>query len=723
MSEGGNKPNSSLPEATLNEHQQRRLRVTCEHIDKMLSEVEEILNVASSKAAFPRYTLDISPVQRRTIEDYIARIRSQLVRVLDGQGIYGQRNPVSARHAIYTSLIFIDIVIEELKPRYMRGYGDVPESVARELNGIVGELEGLVVRLNRYLGAGPDENFKARLQRLEQTPEEMQLLSKIEEVVAELGLVEFRPTIEAILDRAEEKTFEIAVFGRVSSGKSSLLNAILGMEALPVGVTPITAVPTRIRSGPSPRAIVSLAERPAVTVEVERIAEFATEQQNPGNAKHVTRIVLELPAKRLKDGVTFVDTPGLGSLATTGAAETLAYLPRCDLGVVLIDAGSTLTPDDLQTIQTLKEATIPVTVLLSKADLLAPSDMGRVIQYVSQHIASECRLETAVHPVSVLESHREFLDRWFEEDILPLFARSQELKAASLRRKIGALRESIVLALRSRVRLAGKRLAPAESRIRGVEGRLRRATGKLEEAHAESEKDLDNVAQASSFLIKEAAGQIVIGWRFKGASVEVAEKTVREEILRVVEGWVQSLRKRLEALAAELLETLVESAETLDLPDVPAKEEFDSIARGIPPFDLANFNIKIRRPMLARLLGDGFSARRVAAQITDQGGSELDQALQVYSRLWKDWLHSMFKLLRARYESYADRYRAQAERSLRTKKLSSDEEQLILAALAKVGPDEVAKTREVSERDQAPEHGTQDQPNAVLQKGASHRST
>jgi len=57
------------------------------------------------------------------------------------------------------------------------------------------------------------------------------------------------------------------------------------------------------------------------------------------NAKHVARINVELPSPRLRDGVVFVDTPGLGSLASAGATETIAYLPRCDLGVALLDAG------------------------------------------------------------------------------------------------------------------------------------------------------------------------------------------------------------------------------------------------------------------------------------------------------------------------------------------------------------------------------------------------
>ncbi|MFZ3243737.1 MAG: hypothetical protein WA185_01555, partial [Candidatus Acidiferrales bacterium] len=70
----------------LNPSQANRLRVTCQYIDKLLGEIEDVLNTTTCKAAFPRYSPDIAPAQRRTIEDYIARVRAQLVRVLDGQG-------------------------------------------------------------------------------------------------------------------------------------------------------------------------------------------------------------------------------------------------------------------------------------------------------------------------------------------------------------------------------------------------------------------------------------------------------------------------------------------------------------------------------------------------------------------------------------------------------------------------------------------------------------
>jgi hypothetical protein len=128
----------------------------------------------------------------------------------------------------------------------MRGYGEVPSSVAPELNGIVVELQGVVKKLSAFLEQGSGQDLQERLARLEQTSDEIELLKTIERIVTERGLVEFRPALAAIVDRLAESRFEIALFGRVSSGKSSLLNHILGSAALPVGVNPITAVPTRV---------------------------------------------------------------------------------------------------------------------------------------------------------------------------------------------------------------------------------------------------------------------------------------------------------------------------------------------------------------------------------------------------------------------------------------------------------------------------------------------
>jgi GTP-binding protein EngB required for normal cell division len=658
---------------SLNEFQARRLRVTCQYIDKLLGEVEEILNLAASKAAFPRYSGDVAPAQRRTVEDYISRIRAQLVRVLDGQGISREKPSIPASRAIHVALGTIDIAVEELKPQYMRGYGDLPEAAATELNGIVGELRGLVSKLDRYLAEGVGQDLKLRLRRLEQKNNDLELLSRIEDVVAHRGLVEFRTTVASILDRAEDKTFEIALFGRVSSGKSSLLNAILEASVLPVGVTPVTAVPTRLAYGEKPSMRVSFAEAPARTMEVGRLAEFATEQQNPGNAKHVTRISVALPALRLRDGVTFVDTPGLGSLATSGAAETLAYLPKCDLGVVLIDAGSTLTTEDLQTILTLQEAAVPTNVLLSKADLLGLADREKIIEYVRQHIRSECNLELDVRPVSVLPSHKELLSRWFEEQILPLYGHSQELRASSLQRKIGALRESVISALQVQFQRTETSTLGTEDEIRGAEARLRHATGLIEKTKAEWERDLERNGFDVSDGFLTASARLMDEWRRNPGTDIPAEKIIRDSILQVVQQRVKKLHDSLETLALELRDDLKMSAADLGIGDVPGEDEFQSLVRGTPIFDPGSLIVSVARSRFSALFGRRFAEKQLAKRLHHELGEALNKTLGNYSDVLREWTRRVTNQLLQRFETYGERYRAQAERSLGGKDLTREE--------------------------------------------------
>jgi GTP-binding protein EngB required for normal cell division len=679
--------NSSPGAPGLNESQARRLRVTCQYIDKMLGDVEGVLNTTASKAAFPRYSADIAPVQRGTIEDYLSRIRAQLIRVLDGQGIAREKPQIPASRAVHVMLGAVDIAVEELKPKYMRGYGEVPQSVATELNGIVGELAGLVSRLDHYLSQGANQDFKVRLNRLEQAGNDLRLLDAIERIIRERGLVEFRSALGGILDRAEDKTFEIALFGRVSSGKSSLLNTILETDVLPVGVTPITAVPTRISHAHGPRLIVSFVEASTKTFDIARLAEFATEQQNPRNSKHVTRIVVVLPSPRLQAGVAFVDTPGLGSLATCGASETLAYLPKCDLGVVLIDAGSTLTTDDLRTIMTLHQAAVPVNVLLSKADLLGSEDLAKIIQYVKEHIASECKLDLPVRPVSILPAFRDMTNQWFEREIAPLYDQSQQLRAASLRRKIGILRESLVSALQVRMRWDQTFSTNSQELVRAAEALLRKTTGQIEEMRALCAREIVAAAGETPSAIQSAASRLMHSWSQDDRAPVAPGQLVRDVIADFVQQKVKRVQGDLSAFAVNLRNNLKQCAADLGLAHIPGDDEFQSIIRGTPVFDPQPFTITISRPKFSGLLGRRFAERQVARNIAHQLGQSFQEALDDYWKILNEWSDSIITRLRQAFENYAEDYRARAEQALGERVINSEELGAIQGSLSQLEAD------------------------------------
>jgi GTP-binding protein EngB required for normal cell division len=657
-----------MPEGSansLNSNHERRLSVTCRYIDKLLADMESVLSISSSRLAFPQYTPDLTSAQRRVVEDYIGRIRAQLIRVLDGQNIERPSADIPVARSLHSTLTFVDIAVEELKPEYMRGYGEVPPQAAVELNGIAGELQGLVRQLDHYLMRGTGENLQQRLERLEQTGDDVLLLRKLETVITEHGLVEFRSTLSMILDRLEDNSFEIAIFGRVSSGKSSLLNAILETDVLPVGVTPITAVPTRLAYAESPSVNVWFANRPPERYEISLLPEFVAEQLNPGNEKHVTRIVVQLGSPRLRDGITFVDTPGLGSLATRGAAETLAYLPRCDLGVVLIDAGSTLTPDDLQTIQILYDATIPATVLLSKADLLTAQEQSRVIEYVKDHIRKELNVDLAIHAVSVVRESKELLTRWFEDDIAPLYSQRQDLKIRSIHRKLGGLRQSVEIALRGRLRRKDQIPIKKLEQLRVVEAELRQASGRLEEMKKTTRRSADELQHLSSRKMLQIAGaHLVESWSLPGSDEKPPSETVSSVVTRTVQEQSEALRRRMDVLAHKLTGTLQLAARVLEITDVPAEEEFASVLREMPVFDPGQLTFSLRRPSLLISLGRRMSESFVTKRLTALIGTQLTRSLSAYCALLCDWSERTLGQVQRRFDAYANSYRAQAERLL-----------------------------------------------------------
>jgi GTP-binding protein EngB required for normal cell division len=668
-----------MPEGSansLNSNHERRLSVTCRYIDKLLADMENILSVSSSRLAFPQYTPDLTSAQRRVVEDYIGRIRAQLIRVLDGQNIERPSADIPVGRSLHSTLTFVDIAVEELKPEYMRGYGEVPPQAAVELNGIAGELQGLVRQLDHYLMRGTGENLQQRLERLEQAGDEVPLLRKLETVITEHGLVEFRSTLSMILDRLEDNSFEIAMFGRVSSGKSSLLNAILETDVLPVGVTPITAVPTRLAYDESPSVNVWFANRSPERYEISRLPEFVAEQLNPGNEKHVTKIVVHLASPRLRDGIIFVDTPGLGSLATRGAAETLAYLPRCDLGVVLIDAGSTLTPDDLQTIQILYDAAIPAMVLLSKADLLTAQEQSHVIEYVKDHIRKELNVDLAIHAVSVVRESKELLTRWFEDDIAPLYSQRQDLKIRSIRRKLGGLRQSVEIALRGRLRRKDQIPIRRLEQLRVVEAELRQASGRLEEMKKTARRAADELNQSSSGkMLQIAASYLVKSWSSPDSDEKLAAEVVSNAITRTVQDQTETLRQRMDVLAHKLNETLQSAAKVLEITDVPAEEEFACVLREMPVFDLGQLTFHLRRPVLLTLLvkkaSESFATKRLTALI----GAQLSRSLSAYRALLYDWSDRTLGQVQRRFDAYANSYRAQVERLLGNQEMRAGQDE------------------------------------------------
>ncbi|MFB3778364.1 MAG: dynamin family protein [Bryobacteraceae bacterium] len=238
---------------------------------------------------------------------------------------------------------------------------------------------------------------------------------------------------------AQEETLNIAVFGRFKAGKSSFLNHLLGRKLLPIGVIPVTAVVTEIEYGPRERAEVRFLDGHTEAVPVERVGEYLSESQNPENIKQTALVRVQLPTMERYRGIRFVDTPGLESVLEHNTDASMDWLPNVGMALVAVGVDPPLSQHDVELIRNLSRYTPNISLLLTKVDLLAESEVAQVMEFVRKQLARYWTGSVPLFPYSIrpgFERLREDLDRSLLSQV---HARADEERAAILRHKVSSL--------------------------------------------------------------------------------------------------------------------------------------------------------------------------------------------------------------------------------------------------------------------------------------------
>ena len=183
--------------------------------------------------------------------------------------------------------------------------------------------------------------------------------------------------------RLAEDRFNLVVVGRFSRGKTSLMNAMLETERLPTGIVPLTSVITTVSYGSRERAFIEH-EGWALDQEIplDALAEFVTQQGNPGNRRGVAVARVELPAELLRRGFHFVDTPGLGSSIVENTRTTGRFLPEADAFMLVTSYDSPLSEEELRVLQDAAISASRLFLVINKHDLVSPGERNQVLGHV-----------------------------------------------------------------------------------------------------------------------------------------------------------------------------------------------------------------------------------------------------------------------------------------------------------------------------------------------------
>ncbi len=206
------------------------------------------------------------------------------------------------------------------------------------------------------------------------------------QLAAALGAEELGADAMALAERLAEGRFFVACVGAFKRGKSTLINALVGAPVLPTGIVPVTAVPTVLRYGASPGARVRRQAGQWEEIDVAALADFVSEDGNPGNVRGVAAVEVFLPADLLRHGISLVDTPGLGSIFATASEATRAFVPHIDAALLVTGIDPPLSADELSLFRDMATVTPHLVVVVNKADRHSPDEVAEAVAFVDRAI-------------------------------------------------------------------------------------------------------------------------------------------------------------------------------------------------------------------------------------------------------------------------------------------------------------------------------------------------
>ncbi len=232
---------------------------------------------------------------------------------------------------------------------------------------------------------GSDAPYPSPADRRAEAGSRSRLLALLDELLSlAAGLVAdgAQRNLSAARARVAEDRFNLVVLGEFKRGKSTLINALLERDVLPVGVVPLTSVVTAIGAGDRDRLVVRYSDCRAEERPLTEVADYVTEARNPGNNRRVELARIELDHELLRAGLELVDTPGIGSIHSHNTAVARDFLPRVDAAIGVLDAGQPLSQGERELFLEAAARVPRLLIVVNKIDHLDPADRQVAVEFV-----------------------------------------------------------------------------------------------------------------------------------------------------------------------------------------------------------------------------------------------------------------------------------------------------------------------------------------------------
>lgn len=188
----------------------------------------------------------------------------------------------------------------------------------------------------------------------------------------------------SVIKKLTDDNFNLIILGEWNHGKTTLLNALLGKNVLPVSPTPTTSAIHRIVYSAEPNAKVVESNGQEHSINFDDLVNF-TAFKNPHED-----VVLEVgyPSPLLADRLVIIDTPGVNDLSLSRAEITYDYIPSCDAVVMCLDANQVLKNSEriFLTDKVIGQAREKIIFVVTKIDTLSTEEQDEVMSYTRSQL-------------------------------------------------------------------------------------------------------------------------------------------------------------------------------------------------------------------------------------------------------------------------------------------------------------------------------------------------
>lgn len=201
-------------------------------------------------------------------------------------------------------------------------------------------------------------------------------------------------SIKKMLSDVQSNSISVLVCGEFKRGKSSFINAFLNEDLCPTDDGIATSVVSIIKYGQNRKATRYYSSSSSKNLKQEEIPFQNIEQYAKGSSVEIDNtimLVIEVPSPKLENGLTLIDTPGVGGLDPRHLYLTLYVLPKADIVFFMMDAGEPLSSTELDFY---KDKIIAYSkkniVLFNKADLKPKDEINQLIEDAKNKISEHC---------------------------------------------------------------------------------------------------------------------------------------------------------------------------------------------------------------------------------------------------------------------------------------------------------------------------------------------